>query len=97
MRLVSVAHYVVALILSPALGRCVAKTTHLRLKSAWCLIPCLMYMSVTITYAFIWRNPFGSWQEFPIIFIFMSLTGFNVICTFYTVLIKITLQKVETD
>jgi hypothetical protein len=97
MRLVSLAHYIVALVLSPALGRCVAKTAHMRLnsQSAMCLIPSLLYTCVIISYAFIWRNPFESLHAFPDIFIFMSLASFNFICTLHTVLLKIALQQVD--
>lgn len=93
-RFALLAHYLFVLSLSPTIGRCISRVRHFELKTFTPLIPALVQAFFCITYPIIWRNPFESFEAFPYLFVYLSLSSCAIFISLQTILIEIYTEKV---
>jgi hypothetical protein len=93
MRTVLVFHQSWMLILSPAFGRSMTRAVHLR-HSTFLSIPTAIYIFMLVVFSFIWRSPFDSLADLPLLFFYFTVTGCVCVITLQTLLIKCLRKKV---
>ncbi|XP_059490059.1 uncharacterized protein LOC132205166 isoform X2 [Neocloeon triangulifer] len=75
-RICLVGHQIICLLASQELRRTIPDLLpRLQLRSFVPFTPTVLYLGVLIMYSCIWRNPFSSFENLPLIFFYISLSG----------------------